>query len=528
MKNIVRKKKLICCITLAVLLLGIGALLCFTNISFSANYYDAMCKAYGSSCVRVHNTQELINAYDQAVKSNKSGIYHFVSDPNENIDTAKFKNWYKEHYVLDNWQRNYYTYAEKGDVEPDRYNQFWILPDASGNFTVDFNTIRNTTEDKTRAEYVGSRIVGQFTGDGSQFQKAYNAYRYLIDTTSYITDDGFEYLSDSNTGIRHTFVDRKSVCIGFSIAYSYLLDKLGIESYIVDQVTENDYVNRRFSSVHSFNVIKLDGKYYKVDVTGKSFLSGISRGELKGGSLSSLSSSGYKFTPEQNNWMQNGWHYDANKCNEYVQTAKKLSVTKTTKSPGTSVSFSVDYDDEGNYLVVDDTTTTKFTYTTVGGGNYQPGDYGDKTTNMGDYLATHTSVIVDSQGNTRVVTVKPTTVKTTKRKYIKVFTTVKTDNGTTRVINYKVNDNGEFEEISLEEANKINKSNKLVIKISKRNKIILGAIVVVCVLIGIQVYRYRHYKTGTFTTIEFTLGNRTDKNDDYSNFAATNYDENRK
>ena len=532
MKNIVRRKKLIGCIALAVLLLGIGSLLCFGKISFSANYYDALATAYGSSGYRVHNTQELINAFNDVMVHYKSGVFHFVSDPSsEKIDANKFKEWYKSRFVLDDWQRNYYTYTEKGDYEPDRFNDIDLYHEFTGDFEYDFNRTRVTEADKRRADHVIGRLANDIRRrtDGSEFQLIYDSYRYIKDTTTYITDNGFNYIVEGNTGAKHTFVDRKSVCIGFSIAFSLLMDQYGIESYIVDQVTENNRSARRFSSVHSYNVVKYNGKFYVVDVTVGQVFKRVNASELKSWSKGTLSTTDLVYTQDQRNHMNQGFNWSF--ANSYVNEARNMSIASTTISPGTSKAFVVEYDDDGNRIAIEDTTTTKLTYTTSGAGSYHPGDNGSTTTNMADYLASRTSVIRDANGQTRIVTVKEnrkTTVKTTKRKYIKVFTTVKADNGTTKVVRMKETDDGKFEEISLEEMNNIEKSNKIVLRISKRNKIILGAIVIVSALIGVQVYRHRHYKTGRFTTIEFTLGNRTEKNDDYSNFAATNYDENRK
>ncbi len=52
-------------------------------------------------------------------------------------------------------------------------------------------------------------------------------------------------------------VDRKAVCQGYALAYKLLLNKAGIECYMVS----SDAMN------HAWNLIKLDGQYYQVDTT---------------------------------------------------------------------------------------------------------------------------------------------------------------------------------------------------------------------------------------------------------------------
>lgn len=54
-----------------------------------------------------------------------------------------------------------------------------------------------------------------------------------------------------------TLVERISVCQGYALAYKYLLNQSGIDCLMVTSKAMN----------HAWNLIKLDGKYYQVDVT---------------------------------------------------------------------------------------------------------------------------------------------------------------------------------------------------------------------------------------------------------------------
>lgn len=56
-------------------------------------------------------------------------------------------------------------------------------------------------------------------------------------------------------------VNGKAVCEGYSKAYQYLLQRLGIECYIVTGISKRD------GGAHEWNLIKLDGHYYQTDIT---------------------------------------------------------------------------------------------------------------------------------------------------------------------------------------------------------------------------------------------------------------------
>jgi len=54
-------------------------------------------------------------------------------------------------------------------------------------------------------------------------------------------------------------VDRKAVCQGYAMAYNYLMKQLGIDSTFVTGTSKGQN--------HGWNIIKIGGKYYHVDVT---------------------------------------------------------------------------------------------------------------------------------------------------------------------------------------------------------------------------------------------------------------------
>lgn len=97
--------------------------------------------------------------------------------------------------------------------------------------------------------------VDQSMGD---LQKAIVLHDYLAVNCEYdyenLEADTLPAASFSTYGV---FANRIAVCQGYALAYKYLLNQVGIDCYMVTSDTMN----------HAWNLIKLDGQYYQVDVT---------------------------------------------------------------------------------------------------------------------------------------------------------------------------------------------------------------------------------------------------------------------
>lgn len=114
--------------------------------------------------------------------------------------------------------------------------------------------------------------------NASQYEKFMQIYKIVglavnydksgcKDSEEYI--EGNEFLTRSLKGV---LLDRRAVCSGYSLALKYLLDYIGIKS---ERVGGYAYGNPELG--HSWNQVKIDNKWYNVDLTWDS--KRIQRGE---------------------------------------------------------------------------------------------------------------------------------------------------------------------------------------------------------------------------------------------------------
>ncbi len=97
------------------------------------------------------------------------------------------------------------------------------------------------------------QICGDFTG--SIGDKAYQAYEYLRKNVKYSVSDSDRSLFCAYGALSNGY----AICEGFAKTYKLMMDSLGIDNEIVR------------SDNHAWNVIKIDGEWYAVDVTNGSY-----------------------------------------------------------------------------------------------------------------------------------------------------------------------------------------------------------------------------------------------------------------
>lgn len=89
---------------------------------------------------------------------------------------------------------------------------------------------------------------------GGDYEKIKYVYEYLVTHTEY------QLGAADNQNLCSVFLSGRSVCQGYAKAAQYLLERLGIECIFVTGTVEE-------GESHAWNVVRLDGAYYHVDIT---------------------------------------------------------------------------------------------------------------------------------------------------------------------------------------------------------------------------------------------------------------------
>ena len=134
----------------------------------------------------------------------------------------------------------------------------------SGNVTGTVDTVYfDITDDekKTRNREAISKadeIYEQIDPGLPDYEKMLAFYDTIIDETDYSENDHDQDMTS-------IFLDKNSVCAGYSRAFQYLCKKAGIECAYIEGTAYGFQDEDR--EAHAWNLVKLDDKYYWVDVT---------------------------------------------------------------------------------------------------------------------------------------------------------------------------------------------------------------------------------------------------------------------
>lgn len=153
--------------------------------------------------------------------------------------------------------------AEGIDFLDDNWKQYYAVS------KVGKNTVFNSTKTLSRREYQTryrnimdglSEVLACVEPSMTDADKAMAVYYYLAKNTVY------QKSKDCHTGY-DVLVNHKGVCDGFANAYALALNTLGIDCMVVSNYTRD----------HSWNMVKLAGKWYFCDLTN-----GIGNGNHEG------------------------------------------------------------------------------------------------------------------------------------------------------------------------------------------------------------------------------------------------------
>lgn len=121
-------------------------------------------------------------------------------------------------------------------------------------YQIQFEYLYNKSRTKKMAEEMekaAAKAIEGITDEMSEAEKALAVHDYLVAHNSY--DHSMKKYSAYNC-----LVNQSSTCQGYALAYIYIMrDLLGMECSVVISDTQN----------HSWNYLKVDGKWYHVDLT---------------------------------------------------------------------------------------------------------------------------------------------------------------------------------------------------------------------------------------------------------------------
>ena len=105
---------------------------------------------------------------------------------------------------------------------------------------------------KQKYDSAADKLIAGITPDMPEFERELILHDRLADHIAY--EDG-DRVHDAYGAL----VDGKAVCDGYTKAFQYLLQRVGIQSFMVTGIGNG--------VKHAWNIVRIDGKYYNVDLT---------------------------------------------------------------------------------------------------------------------------------------------------------------------------------------------------------------------------------------------------------------------
>lgn len=141
------------------------------------------------------------------------------------------------------------------------FPEFYWLSEQS---EIDFSKLtypEDAKETYQRIQDLADEVISQLP-DGSDYDKVKYLYEYIIHHTQYHTEAlADEQLIWQDQSARSVFLEKTSVCAGYSRAFQLLCQKTGLTClYIAGDIVAYDYP-------HAWNLVEIDGDYYPVDTT---------------------------------------------------------------------------------------------------------------------------------------------------------------------------------------------------------------------------------------------------------------------
>ena len=206
-------------------------------------------------------TDEEITSEETKKDAIYSKIYEKCGEVYNNVHLKLFSKT-PEMFYLTNGYAWFYSYSENNDKE------FFVTVKYCMLLYKDMNGIENPYSSEEGFAQVKSmyaelvseldRIADEIRFDGmTDFDKLLLAHDYIASHCAYYNVEDYygDNLSYSAYGV---IINQKAVCQGYSFAYEAILSRLGFDDVLF---VVSDSLN------HVWNLVKLDGKWYNIDVT---------------------------------------------------------------------------------------------------------------------------------------------------------------------------------------------------------------------------------------------------------------------
>lgn len=143
------------------------------------------------------------------------------------------------------------------------YMETW--PDGS---TADMKVMPNYLMNQEEAEQVQAKIeekAQEWLSGASQEADTYEKIKYVYETL--ICNVDYEADSPDNQNIQSVFLEGRTVCMGYSKATQYLLNKMGIFCTLVTGIASDGAQQGNADTGHAWNLVKIGDEFYYVDTT---------------------------------------------------------------------------------------------------------------------------------------------------------------------------------------------------------------------------------------------------------------------
>ena len=218
-------KKIIICLV---------AFLMLPTLCFASNI-DELVSSYGNYGIKVNSNDEMNNILESIIKEKETGTYHILFEDNV-LDIDKVKEDFSNKYINN---KNYFVFDEYGILYP-----IYKLPEVSDNEVVIIKEYRSLSNDELDHISLFTSYIVDNVNDDNEYNKIKLVYDYLKENI---------IISEDNTNIYDVIFNSKGNYDSLSITVQYILERLGIKSYII----KNDK--------YTYNIVNLNNKWYTLD-----------------------------------------------------------------------------------------------------------------------------------------------------------------------------------------------------------------------------------------------------------------------